>query len=175
MGVRSFVRSFILLGLAWACVGESQFSGGSSHGGESRSSGSEQKPSVSSPSEAPAVKAPLAAVSKGSFSAWTVPSDPRPFQEYEIFVLVNLPFEAHDYDVNDLDGTVQGTDGYRAGFGRSTPPPERAYQYAPVIRKEGRALTIVMRIPGGERLVEDRVSVSSKVLGEAHELELVFK
>jgi hypothetical protein len=104
-----------------------------------------------------------------------VPKDPRPQQDYEIFVLVNLPFDAADYNLDDLDGTVHGTDGYQAGFGRSTPPPERAYQYAPVIRKEGHSLTIVMRIPGAERLVEDRVAVSSRILGESHELELVFK
>jgi hypothetical protein len=56
--------------------------------------------------------APAHAVRKGSFAAWTVPKDPRPLTPYKIIIQVTLPEHIKKYSPDDLNGRVEGTDGY---------------------------------------------------------------
>ncbi|MCH7686302.1 MAG: hypothetical protein IH899_06435 [Planctomycetes bacterium] len=119
------------------------------------------------------------AVTKGSFTAWTVPDDPRPGQPYFIFIEVNLPKKIRRYDSKDLTGHVIGTDGYTTpigyyGGGRITPEGrwhERRY-YG---RFNRRKKQLVIPIPAArEALVEDTIKVRSKVLKEEQSLKIVF-
>jgi hypothetical protein len=119
------------------------------------------------------------AVTKGNFTAWTVPDDPRPGQPYFIFIELNLPKKNRRYDSNDLTGHVIGTDGYTTpigfyGGGRITPEGrwhERRY-YGRFKRKKKR---LVIPIPPAKyALVEDTIKVRSKVLKEEQSLKIVF-
>ncbi len=99
---------------------------------------------------------PKNAVTKGSFSAWTVPANPAPYENYEIFVHVNYADAASSMD---LVGSVLGTDGFVAQFDESF-----------AINSN----TISIRIPGGADLVRDTIEVRSAQLNEQQTLEIVF-
>ena len=51
-------------------------------------------------------------VSKGSFSAWTVPEDPEPRKDYMIVIRIRLPEKTKLYRISDLSGKVEGSDYY---------------------------------------------------------------
>lgn len=107
------------------------------------------------------------AVVKGSFTAWTVPEDPEPGEDYKIFIRVKLPDRIkNDYPLRDLSGLVIGTDGYRQMI-----PGPRKPKYAKV--KRGYAQFDVT-VPGAYRLVKDKIIVRSKMLEEEQLLEIVF-
>ncbi len=61
----------------------------------------------------PSVGVPSFAITKGSFSVWTEPKDPKPRQNYYIIVHIKLPPNQTVYPSSDLTGEVIGTDGYR--------------------------------------------------------------
>ncbi|MEM1062625.1 MAG: hypothetical protein AAGJ97_09920, partial [Planctomycetota bacterium] len=52
-------------------------------------------------------------VTKGSFTVWTVPSDPEPRQNYVIVIEIKVPKRVRQYRRSDLSGVVIGTDDYR--------------------------------------------------------------
>jgi hypothetical protein len=96
---------------------------------------------------------------KGSFSAWTVPDDPKPGQDYNIVILVKLPDRVKRYRASDLSGIVIGTDGYT----QAIPGPEykRGKTYLPM--KEQTAQLIVP-VPGAASRVKDKIEIRSKTL-----------
>jgi len=104
-------------------------------------------------------------VKKGRFAAWTVPSDPRPRQDYLIVIEVEYPKTKETKLLrkrrNDLTGTVQGTD-----------------TYFQVIEKTGyfipKSNQMVIPVPGAEMNVRDVIQVRSKILEESQELLIVF-
>ncbi|WP_145265815.1 hypothetical protein [Calycomorphotria hydatis] len=109
------------------------------------------------------------AVTKGSFTAWTIPEDPIPGQNYSIIIQIKLPENLEKklrfFPLRDLSGMVRGTDGYMqrlpgVGFSR-LPIKEGVVQY-PIL------------VPGAARLVKDKIKVRSKMLQEVQELELEF-
>jgi hypothetical protein len=108
------------------------------------------------------------AVVKGSFTVWTVPEDPNPYQDYLIIIQVRLPKNTRQYERNDLSGIVIGTDKYEQtlpGFGlprgRLLPIKDDVAQLA-------------VPVPGAERLVKDSITVESKLLKEKQQIEIVF-
>ncbi|MDA0833277.1 MAG: hypothetical protein O2955_09315 [Planctomycetota bacterium] len=107
------------------------------------------------------------AVVKGSFTAWTVPEDPEPGQDYQIIIRIKLPERVKkDYPLRDLSGLVMGTDGYR----QMIPGPKKV-RYARV--RKGYA-QIDVTVPGAYRLVKDKIVVRSRMLEEEQLLEIVF-
>ena len=64
--------------------------------------------------------APASAVTRGSFTVWTVPKDPQPAQDYQVFIEVRLPQGTANYKQSDLRGKIVGTDGYEQSFGEDT-------------------------------------------------------
>ncbi len=108
-------------------------------------------------------------VTKGSFTAWTEPEDPRPGEDYKIIILVKLPDRVNRYRLSDLTGMVIGTDRYR----QSIPGPEmlRRTDYLPI--KQGVA-QLVVTVPGADRLVKDTIRLKSKLLNEEQELDIEF-
>jgi len=135
------------------------------------------------------LKAPDGArvVKKGSFSVWTVPADPLPFQEYKIVIQVRLPDLVRRYRATDLSGEVEGSDRYRQKIpwdpkwkGRTDVAltirkgqlvPLRKGDFLPV---RDRIAQLVIRVPPAKRLVRDRIKIHSKLLKETQVLEIVF-
>lgn len=104
-------------------------------------------------------------VTKGRFSAWTVPADPRPRQSYLIVIQVEWPktkdrrtLQARRFD---LSGTIIGTDTYFQSI-------EQTGHFVP------RANQVVVPVPGGEQNVRDVIRVYSKLLNESQELAIRF-
>ncbi len=60
------------------------------------------------------------AVTKGSFTVYTIPADPQPKQDYDVVIEVKLPASATNYSASDLSGCVIGTDKYVYVMNRGT-------------------------------------------------------
>lgn len=116
----------------------------------------------------PPVAVPSYAVTKGSFSAWTVPEDPEPGQNYVIRILVRLPGEwkpSAKFRLRDITGMVIGTDGYKQAI------KFRTTQMAEI--QDG-AVQIEILVPGARKLVRDTIRIESKLLKEKQVIQLVF-
>lgn len=105
------------------------------------------------------------AITKGSFTVWTIPEDPEPGQNYHIIIQVKLPDRITRYRRSDLSGTVIGTDGYR----QFLPGVKRGW--LPV--KNNKAQVAIF-VPAAASLVRDKIEVRSKILSEKQNLEIVF-
>ena len=107
------------------------------------------------------------AVTKGSFTAWTVPEDPRPGEDYMIVIQIRLPEHIDSYPLRDLTGMVEGTDRYRQpiggrfAFNRKLPVIANSVQFT-------------VMVPGAARLVRDKIELRSRLLKEEQTLEIVF-
>lgn len=114
-----------------------------------------------------ALKIPSQAVTKGSFTVWTVPEDPKPGERYMIMIQLKLKNNIKRYPRRDLSGNVVGTDGYKDYFGG---PTESGY-----VTVNGDTVTIeACPVPGAAQLVKDVIKVESKILKEKQTIELVF-
>lgn len=124
------------------------------------------------------------AVTKGSFTAWTVPENPTPGQNYKIIIEVLLPAKLTRYRITDLTGEVTGTDKYRqkipfdirvpsASFVTSTSPPTRVTRDT-VVDVVKNKVQFAIDVPGAARLVKDTIEISSRRLREKQQLVLVF-
>lgn len=113
------------------------------------------------------LKIPSQAVTKGSFTVWTEPEDPRPGEKYVIMIQIKLKNSVKKYPRRDLKGKVVGTDNYMDHFGG---PTESGYE-------EVKNNTVTLRaceVPGAQQLVKDVITVESKLLNEKQTIELVF-
>lgn len=118
------------------------------------------------------------AVHQGSFTAWTVPADPRVGQDYLIVVEVEIPKETGRYTRADLAGQLVGTDGYKVlipdgrefnGLGWSRPRRQ------PAFRREGNKARIVFFVRGAHTaMVRDTILIRSHLLDEQQKLQIVF-
>lgn len=113
----------------------------------------------------PSVAVPEHAVTKGSFSAWTVPEDPEPGMPYRIVIQLRLPDKIEVYRPADLRGMVIGTDGYRQTIYIRNREP------VPVVDN---TVQFELRVPGASKLVRDTIRVESRILREKQVLEIVF-
>lgn len=111
------------------------------------------------------LKIPGHAQTRGSFSAWAEPRDPKPGQDYHIVIHIQLPPKYKKYKGSDLTGMVIGTDKY-----------EQKIQYKgnETFPVEDGAVEFRIRVPGGGRLVRDTIRVESKLLKEKHTFEIEF-
>ncbi len=124
------------------------------------------------------------AVAKGSFSAWTVPQDPSPGEDYMIVIRIKLPPETKLYRVSDIAGAVQGSDNYalKIPFDREHPErnvterkgkvvPLKLTDYLPIVEQH---VQMMVKVPGAQQNVRDKIEIRSKLLKENQQLELVF-
>lgn len=124
------------------------------------------------------------AVAKGSFSAWTVPQDPGPGEDYMIVIRIKLPPETKFYRVSDLAGAVQGSDSYalKIPFDKEHPErnvterkgkvvPLKLTDYLPIVEQH---VQMMVKVPGAQQNVRDKIEIRSKLLKENQQLELVF-
>lgn len=110
------------------------------------------------------------AVTKGSFTAWTVPEDPGEDEDYLIVIQIAVPERVRRYPVRDLSGLVTGTDGYR----QKIPGSRRGF----LPKKDDRAQLVIpvpgaRKLPNGER-VRDTIRIRSRILEEQQTLEIEF-
>ncbi|MCC7419996.1 MAG: hypothetical protein IT428_06945 [Planctomycetaceae bacterium] len=104
---------------------------------------------------------------KGSFTAWTVPEDPKPEEDYTIVIQIKLPPGVKKIPKRDLEGSiVEGTDKYRLHI-----PTPRMPTFLPV---SGEFAQLVVPVPGARSLVRDRITVKSRMLKEIQTLEIEF-
>lgn len=104
-------------------------------------------------------------ITKGSFTAWTVPEDPEPKQNYVIVIEIRVPRQIRRYPRADLSGVVVGTDQYRQKL------PGRGDRFVP--KRDGVA-QIAIPVPGAKELVQDTIIIRSRILKEEQTLTLTF-
>lgn len=132
------------------------------------------------------------AVTKGSFTAFTIPANPSPGQVYQIVIEVRLPDDVKKYKVSDLSGRVIGSDKFemtlprdtlnKGLYSRGVPPPGYPVEGGKLkeitnsssISVTDNRVQIVVSVPGGARLVKDTIVIRSRRLKEEQELVLVF-
>jgi len=125
------------------------------------------------------------AVTKGSFTAFTIPATPAPMKPYRIVIEVRLPGDVKKYRVSDLKGEVIGTDGYKQflPYDKNTPSASRApaangketvINSSSSIDVIDNRVQIIIVVPGARNLVKDRIKIRSKRLREDQELTLTF-
>ncbi|MFK7818605.1 MAG: hypothetical protein AB8G99_07795 [Planctomycetaceae bacterium] len=124
------------------------------------------------------------AVTKGSFTAWTDPENPKEGQKYYIIIEVKLPARVKIYRLTDLSGRVVGSDNYRQTLPwdstRGTWPSMfkdgRSYRVRRTQRirvKENKIQTRV-EVPGAANKVLDIITIRSDTLKEEQTIELRF-
>lgn len=111
------------------------------------------------------LRIPGHAQTKGSFSAWADPRDPKPGQEYFIVIQIKLPAKYKKYKGSDLSGLVVGTDKYKQ---------EIRYHGNQTFPVEDGNVQFRIRVPGAARLVRDTIRVESKMLREKQTFEIEF-
>ena len=125
------------------------------------------------------------AVTKGSFTAFTIPATPAPMKPYRIVIEVRLPGDVNKYRVSDLKGEVIGTDGYKQflPYDKNTPSASRApaangkevvLNSSSSIDVINNRVQIIIVVPGARNLVKDKIKIRSKRLREDQELTLTF-
>ena len=138
------------------------------------------------------IKEPKNAVKAGSFTVFTLPiaqafrekvepgQAPRPGQDYFIVVQLAMPRNRSIYPLRDLTGVIVGTDGYRQKVpeGAFIMGEKQQFLPAPVTQAipvvDG-VVQVFIRVPGADRLVQDKIHVSSRLLREKQDLEIIFK
>lgn len=120
---------------------------------------------IGNPMRSPHVMTPANAVSEGSFSVWTEPAHPVAGEPYRIVIQIRLPDDLRHYNVQDLEGVVVGSDGYRKpipGAIRGDLPIDDGY------------VRLVVPIVSADEKVCDTVLIRSRQLKESQKLVLQF-
>ena len=124
-------------------------------------------------------------VSRGSFSAWTVPEDPEPRKDYMIVIRIKLPDKTKLYRISDLSGKVEGSDLYkqylpfdpnRKDLGARS---ERGGQIVRLrassrLRVIKNHVQIMIPVKGGDNQIRDTIHIKSRMLDEDQKLEIEF-
>jgi len=119
---------------------------------------------------------PTNAITKGSFSAWTEPPKPRPFQEYTIVIQVKLPSKVSGYSVHDLEGFVQGTDGFYRQIGAFDPINQMVElsKFHSRFKVGGNSAKLMVTIPGARSMIKDSITIRSLLLKESQNIMIEF-
>jgi hypothetical protein len=125
------------------------------------------------------------AVTKGSFTAFTIPASPKPGQQYAIVIEVRLPEDVRRFRVSDLSGEVRGSDKYSqkipydGRYDKASGYPTKDKKIIPlnassILDVVDNKVQIVVKVPGAARLVKDTITIRSRKLKEEQELTLIF-
>ncbi|RZA16372.1 MAG: hypothetical protein EOP10_24670 [Proteobacteria bacterium] len=112
------------------------------------------------------VPQPDNAVKKGSFVAWTIPSNPLPFDLYVIHIEISYP-KINELNRSDISGNIIGTDYYSQNIGFTISDVRWD--------KVGDKAILEIAVPGGEELVSDTINIKSKALNESQTLNIIFQ
>lgn len=108
----------------------------------------------------------------GSFTAWAEPANPGQLQPYAIFIEVKLPSSATAYTMQDLSGSLSGTDGYD----QSIPVDGSPFAPAPVFSFVPGQARLKVMVPGAFiRSTTDTIQIRSALLKEAQSLTVRFQ
>ncbi|HUG17986.1 MAG TPA: hypothetical protein VMM56_03350 [Planctomycetaceae bacterium] len=111
------------------------------------------------------------AVTAGSFTVWTEPSDPLPRQPYLIVFQIRVPAELETFPKSDLKIDVWGTD----KFHLMIPDPRHNFALLGDLDVIDGEVQLVIPIPGAPALVKDLIQVESlKILRERQRLVITF-
>lgn len=111
------------------------------------------------------------AVTAGSFTVWTEPSDPLPRQPYLIVFQIRVPAELETFPKSDLKIDVWGTD----KFHLMIPDPRHQFALLGDLDVIDGEVQLVIPIPGAPALVRDLIQVESlKILRERQRLVITF-
>jgi hypothetical protein len=126
-------------------------------------------------------------VSKGSFSAWTVPEDPEPRKDYMIVIRIKLPESTKLYRISDLSGKVEGSDNYIQHLPfdpqkKNQNLDARSEVGGQIVRLRSSSrlrvikdhVQIMIPVLGGDNLIRDTIYVRSRLLNEDQKLEIEF-
>lgn len=106
------------------------------------------------------------AVTRGSFSAWTIPADPDVGEDYQIIIQIQLPEGTKTYRARDLSGIVSGTDSYTQRL------PGPLWGELPIIDN---SVQLAIPVPGAKRaFVTDTIRIRSRLLKERQTLQIQF-
>lgn len=108
---------------------------------------------------------PYGAITAGSFSVWTVPSNPKRWEPYTIIVQIRVPEDMDEYPLADLEGVVVGSDGYQKRI------PGTLRGMLPVTNGFVR---LQIPVVSADAEVKDIVFVKSRMLAEAQRLTIQF-
>jgi len=117
------------------------------------------------PVASPAAMLPRHAVTRGSFSVWTVPDSPDAGEAYKIVIQAKVPNGTKRYPVTDLQGVVVGSDGYRKlipGSRRGFLPIDQGY------------VQFEVHIVAADAEIKDAVWIQSRMLKEQQKLLIEF-
>ena len=125
------------------------------------------------------------AVTKGSFTAFTIPAQPKPREAYAIVIEVRLTDNVRKYRVSDLSGEVRGSDRYvqklpfdsRAPMASGYPAEDKKIKpltTSTILNVVDNRVQIIVKVPGAARLVRDEIRIRSKKLREEQEITLIF-
>lgn len=111
------------------------------------------------------------AVTAGSFTVWTEPSDPLPNQPYFIVFQIQVPPNLKRFPKSDLKIDVWGTD----KFHLMIPDPRHGFALIGDLDVIEGEVQFVIPIPGAPALVKDLIQVESlKILRERQRLVITF-
>lgn len=126
------------------------------------------------------------AVTKGSFTGWTMPEQPPQGVPYAIVLEVKLPDGSPQYKLTDLSGKVIGSDGYDQFLPWDKRDHRRTWPYrrkdnrlfkvkrSDRIKVENNKVQVVIKVPGAEEKVRDVITIRSERLKEEQTLTLTF-
>ena len=112
---------------------------------------------------------PDSAITKGSFTVWTEPEDPAPYEDYNVIVQVKLDSGISSYSKSDLTGNLVGTDGYTQILGKYA-----LFDSLKHYPSKGYARLTTSTVPGSYENVRDDITITSKILNETQTISIVF-
>jgi hypothetical protein len=165
--------------VAWATVLNLACSSSGQFSGESSSISSSENQTIPSTTKPPnpisqTTSSASIPITKGSFTVWADPADPRPGQRYELHLEVSVSDSVGAYHCRDLTGFVSGTD----RFYLSIPDYCRGGNFfvgkRPAAIKGKSVYHYRFHIPGAAASVRDTIEVQSKVLNEHQSIQVSF-
>ena len=108
---------------------------------------------------------PANAMKQGSFSVWTEPEFPDPGESYKVVIRAKVPEGVKRFPVNDLQGVVIGSDGYRKHI------PGSLKGFLPI---RGGYIQFEVPIVAANQEIKDTVWIQSKMLKEQQKLIIEF-
>jgi hypothetical protein len=97
-------------------------------------------------------------VTKGIFTVWSEPSNPKPFEDYDIFVLV----AGDDLEPAYIAGSITGSDTFYDVFGGKNTAPR-------LVEEKDDSLLVKHSVPGGASRVKDNIKVSVVKFDAVHD------
>ncbi len=158
------IACLVIAGLAFACKDQTSFRG-TKKADRAENFTDDQTPAQDFTED----KVPDSAITKGSFTVWTEPEDPAPYEKYNVIVQVKLDKNIDSYSKSDLAGHLVGTDGYQQPLGRYG-----VFDSLKHYPDKGYARLTSRFVPGTYAGVKDTITIKSDILNETQTITIEF-